>query len=499
MDGALAEGVAVFLRQEHGDAQRPAPGDDGDLVAGVMLRQQIADNAVACLVEGGVAPLLVRHDHALALGAHHDLVLGEFELRHGHNPLVLAGGKERRLVHQVGEVGAGKAGGAPRDDGGVHIRAHRHLAHVHCKDLLPAADVRQGHHHLPVKAAGAQQGRVQHIRAVGGGDDDDAFIAVKAVHLHQQLVQGLLALVMAAAQAGAPVAPHCVDFVNEDDAGGVLLGLVEHVAHPGGAHADEHLHEVRAGDAEEGHPRLAGDGLGEKRLAGARLAHHEDAARDLAAEFLELAGGLQEVHQFLDVLLGFIHAGDIGEGGADLVLAQQFRLALAEGEGAAPAAWPALHLAHEEHEDGNDDEDGEAGDEQLGPDALALRLVALEAHLVLEEVGDEAIVDDLRLDRLEEAAVMAFAADGQAVHLHGLHLVLGDQRQEVRVLELFRLLGDIEVLEDRQQDGGDDQPEQQVLSHVVHCKYSSVSQDRVLYHTFAEAGAVQIDLPGGGP
>src|SRR3546814_10832848 len=61
-----------------------------------------------------------------------------------------------------------------------------------------------------------------------------------------------------------------VDLVDEDDAGGVLLALLEHVAHPAGADADEHLDEIRAGDGEERHVRLAGDGPRQQRLAGAR-------------------------------------------------------------------------------------------------------------------------------------------------------------------------------------------------------------------------------------
>jgi len=51
-----------------------------------------------------------------------------------------------------------------------------------------------------------------------------------------------------------------VDLVDEDDAGRVLLALLEHVAHAAGADADEHLDEVRAGDGEERHVGLAGDG-----------------------------------------------------------------------------------------------------------------------------------------------------------------------------------------------------------------------------------------------
>jgi hypothetical protein len=205
--------------------------------------------------------------------------------------LVGAGGEEGRLVDQIGEIRPGEARGAAGDDGGLHVLGRRDLAHVHLEDLLAPAHVGQGHHHLAVEAPGAQQGRVEHVGAVGGGDDDDALVALEAVHLHQELVQGLLALVVTAAQAGPAVAAHRVDLVDEDDAGGVLLGLLEHVAHPRGAHAHEHLHEVRAGDGEEGHLGLAGDGPGQQGLARARGADHQHALGDLAAELLELGSG----------------------------------------------------------------------------------------------------------------------------------------------------------------------------------------------------------------
>ena len=72
--------------------------------------------------------------------------------------------------------------------------------------------------------------------------------SLEPVHLDQQLVQRLLALVVAAAEARAALATDRVDLVDEDDAGAVLLGLLEQVTHPGGADADEHLDEVGTGD-----------------------------------------------------------------------------------------------------------------------------------------------------------------------------------------------------------------------------------------------------------
>ncbi len=84
--------------------------------------------------------------------------------------------------------------------------AQRHLAHVHLEDLFAPADIRQADHHLAVEAARTQQRRVQNVRTVGGSDDDDAIVHLEAIHLHQQLVEGLLALVVTTAQAGAAMA-----------------------------------------------------------------------------------------------------------------------------------------------------------------------------------------------------------------------------------------------------------------------------------------------------
>ena len=140
---------------------------------------------------------------------------------------------------------------------------------VDLEDLQAALHVRAVEDDLAVEAAGAQQRRVEHVGPVGGGDDDDVGVRVEAVHLDEDLVERLLALVVRAAEAGAALAADRVDLVHEHDAGAVALGLVEQVAHAAGADAHEHLDELRAGDAEERHARLAGDGAREERLAGA--------------------------------------------------------------------------------------------------------------------------------------------------------------------------------------------------------------------------------------
>ena len=144
------------------------------------------DDGVAALVIGGQHLLLFGHDERLALGAHHHLVLGVLELDLRHHALVAPRRHQRRLVDEVHQIGAGEAGRAARDGLEVDVGRQRHLAHVHLEDLLAADHVRVRHDHLAVEAAGPQQRRVEHVGPVGGGDQDDAFVGLEAVHLDQQ-------------------------------------------------------------------------------------------------------------------------------------------------------------------------------------------------------------------------------------------------------------------------------------------------------------------------
>src|SRR6266480_2852277 len=253
LEPALGEAIAILLGQELRDPERPATRNDRDLVHRVVLRDRHADDRVAGLVIGRHALFGLAHDHGAPLGAHQDLVLGTLELVHADDALVGARGEQRRLVDEIGEVRARETGCAARDQRRLHVVGERHAAHVHAQNLLTAAHVGQRHDDLAVEAPRAQQRRIEHVGTVGRRDDDDALVALEAVHFHQQLIEGLLALVVTAAEARAAVPADGVDLIDEDDAGSVLLRLLEHVAHARGADADEHLDKVGAGDGEERH------------------------------------------------------------------------------------------------------------------------------------------------------------------------------------------------------------------------------------------------------
>ena len=203
---------------------------------------------------------------------------------------------------------------------------------MHPENGFAPANVRQIDCYLPVKTSGTQQGWVQHIRPVRGGDDNNAFLGVKAVHFDQQRVEGLFTFIVATPKPVSPAPPDSVNFIDENQTGRILARLFEHVAHPAGADADKHFHEIGPADAEKRGVRLAGDGLGEQRFPRAGGTHHQYALGDSPAELLEFFGVLQKLDEFGDFLFGLLHTRHVFERRAVLFLAQHPRLALAEAQ-----------------------------------------------------------------------------------------------------------------------------------------------------------------------
>ncbi|MNI53430.1 hypothetical protein D3C73_1082580 [compost metagenome] len=157
------------------------------------------------------------------------------------------------------------------------------------ENLFATTDIRQTDHNLTVETARTKQCRVQYVGTVGRGNHDDAVIHFETVHLHQQLVESLLALVMTAAHTGTTVTTDGVDFVDKDDAWSVFLGLFEHIANTAGTDTDEHFDEIGTGNGEERHFGFASNRLGQQGFTGTRRTHHQHAAWNATAQTLELA------------------------------------------------------------------------------------------------------------------------------------------------------------------------------------------------------------------
>ena len=261
--------------------------------------------------------------------------------------------------------------------------------------------------HLAIEAARAEQRRVEHLGPVGRAHDDDALARVEAVHLGEQLIERLLALFVAAERALHAHLAERVELVDEDDARRLGFGLLEQIADARGADADEHLDELRSAQAEERHVRLAGDGAREQRLAGSRRADQQHALRNAAAEVRVLLRVLQELDDLLQLVFGFVHAGDVGEPHLHFVVGVDLRAAARERH---HAAFGAAHAAEEEAPDADEEEQRDDPAEQVGQPAVGDLAGVLDA-LGFELLGQLRILDAGRREllRLPSASPACFS------------------------------------------------------------------------------------------
>ena len=265
----------------------------------------------------------------------------------------------------------------------VDVARERLAARVHLEDLAAPESVRTVDDDLAVEAAGTEERGIEDVGPVRRGDEDDVVLHLEAVHLDEELVQRLLALVVAAAETRAAVTADGVDLVHEDDAGRRLLRLLEEVAHARGADADEHLDEVGARDREERDARLARDRAREQRLAGSGRPVQQHALGDARAERLELLRVLEELLDLVQLLHGLVRAGDVLERDLRRVGRHALRAALPEAHDLRAAA---LHLVHEEDPEPDQEQDRQEVDEERPPRRRARPLRVELDVLPLEEV-----------------------------------------------------------------------------------------------------------------
>ena len=218
----------------------------------------------------------------------------------------------------------------------VDIGGQRLVAGMNLEDRLAAAQVGQVDHDLAIEPTRPQQGPVEHVGPIRRGQEDDPRVGLEAVHLDQQLIERLLALVVDSANVDAALPADGVELIDEDDARGLGLGLEEQVADSRGPDADEHLHEVAPAQDVERDSGLARHGAGQQGLTGSRWAKQEDPLGDLRPQGAVVFGMSQEVHDLSQLDLRLLAARHIVERDPGLLLGDQLRPALAEPEDGLP-------------------------------------------------------------------------------------------------------------------------------------------------------------------
>ena len=420
--------------------------DDGDLGDRLRVLFQRRHQRVPHLMIGNNALLHIGEYRALLLGARDDHFKGNQKVLVVDRLPPQTYRPEGRLVDQIGQIGAHRAGGGGGNLMQIHVLGELDVAGVHQKGLITARKVGLVDNNPPVKPARAQQRLVQHLGAVGGGEDDDPLGGVKAVHLGQKLVQGLLPLVVAP-HAGVTGLADGVDLVNENDGRGHLGRLLEQIAHAARAHAHEHLHKPGARDGEKRHVGFAGHRLSQQRLAGAGRAHQQRALGQLRANVGVFLRVVEKINDLLQALLGLILAGHVLEGDAGLLFHVDLGVGLADAAEAAPHALG--HGAHQEgeqqihhrHRQHPGEQEGDDGAGLFDDFAVHMRAVVLELgdHIVELEAGDAAgEIDGLAVPVLPGL----FPCENQnavGLELHRIHLILVHHGQKFVVGNRYEL------------------------------------------------------------
>src|SRR5450755_1541766 len=325
--------VAIFSGCLDSDTQGHTARDSRDLLHRIGTRDGAHNDSVSNLVIRDDRLLSVGNQAALALGTRHDAQNGLIELRLADHALPIARRQQRGLVQQAGKVSAGETSGLAGQVVQFYILGERLILGMHLQNLQATTDVGLVQHDAAIETTRTQQRLIEHIGTIGRGYDHDVRLLIKTIHLDEELVQRLLALVIAARTGIATLATNGVNLINEENAGGVLFRFLEQVAHAGSAYAHKHLHKLGATDAIECHVRLTRDGTRDQCLASAGRADQQDAFGSTRPHGGKAIGIFQKFDNLLQFHLGLFDTGHILKKHRGARFVKTLRLRAREGHG----------------------------------------------------------------------------------------------------------------------------------------------------------------------
>ena len=302
----------------------------------------------------GEFSLFLRNDAALFGRTGHHFRHRLFQLFHHDRLSVSARREKRRLIEHVFQIRRRKSRRHLCQNTEIYRLIHRFILGVDAQDRLSASDIGQTDNDLTVESSRSQKRRVQYIRTVGRRKDDYAFIQSESIHLHQHLIERLLSFVMAAAQTCASASAHRVDFIDKDNARRIFLRLFEQISHSGSADTDEHLHEIRTGNAEERYSGLSRHRFCNEGFTCSRRAYQKHALWYSRAQSRIFLRTTQKIHDFLQLLFFFFQTGDVAERDLFSVALVHSGAALAERHRLARSSLAGIHEDHPDDDEYDD-------------------------------------------------------------------------------------------------------------------------------------------------
>ncbi len=185
----LADAETVFVGNVLGDAQGASTRNDRDLVDDVGTIQMPGGQGMPRFVVSRLFLLAFLQDF-FAFGPHQDFVASVVKVAHVDDLLVLAGRPQRRLVDHVANVGTGqdqpfRPQAVCRSTSSASGTSRTCTLKIASRPFIVGRPTVMWRSKRP----GRSKAGIEHIGAVGRGNDDHRLVAGKAIHLAENLVQ----------------------------------------------------------------------------------------------------------------------------------------------------------------------------------------------------------------------------------------------------------------------------------------------------------------------
>ena len=335
--------VVLLFRNLHDIAQRShGAGHNRDLLNGLCILLNRIDQRMADFMIGNHLPFMLIHDAVLLLLADKNNLYRLQKILLADIFAVMLDCIDGSLVNHIGKIRADRSAGRQCNAIQIHRFIHLDILGMYLQDLHASPKIRTIHDDTPVKASRTKQCLVQNFRTIGCTKDQNSLRGIKAIHLRQQLIQGLLPLLIAPAVLGITASSDCIDLIDKNNAGSILGGLLKQVTHTACTHADIQLYEIRSRQGEERHMCLSCHRTRKERFTGSGRADKKCSLGELRADLYVALRVVKKIHDLHQRLLGLILTGNVLKRHAGVALNILLRIGLPDTHHSATSA----HLAH---------------------------------------------------------------------------------------------------------------------------------------------------------
>src|SRR6056300_682954 len=292
----------LLIGLEESDTTRSTPRNDGDFAHRVIVRYEDTHD--------GMSSLVVRHEFLLTerelyitLSTHDDALIDILHNVIRDHTLTITNSADGTLVHEVREVGTRETRRLLGDVLKVHILREVLVPRVDTEDLLTTLNTGKSNLNLAVEATWTEEGVIEDVDAVRRSDDHDSSLVVETIHLSEELVDGLLTIIIGRHVSTTTLLTDSINLIDEHDTRLILSCLLEKFAYALGSNTYEHLNEVGGRALDEGDIRLTSNGSGEESLTSTWSTSEEGTTRNLSTTSKVAFRFLEEVHNLLKFLL----------------------------------------------------------------------------------------------------------------------------------------------------------------------------------------------------